>query len=208
MLELSGSGSPAQKAWTGESVCSHPRGVGARTKSAAKLTCFLERIPMRMIWFRACCVLAAVGSVLFVSGCSDRANSADASRARATTARIYTVAEETTRRRVQAAGSLFALEESTLSAEVEGRVEAVLADVGDTVKDGQPLIELDRQELQFEVDRQRGLVRQVRAQLGIGPNDPPPADSKKTRIRADARRQTSSTRSASMAAPRKCSKTT
>jgi RND family efflux transporter MFP subunit len=135
---------------------------------------------MRMIWFRARCVLAAVAPVVFVSGCSNgQANSAAASRDRATPAHVYTVAEETTRRRVQTVGSLFALEESTLSAEVEGRVDAVLADVGDTVKDGQPLIELDRQELQFEVDRQQGVVRQVRAQLGIGPGDPPPADSKK-----------------------------
>ena len=135
---------------------------------------------MRMIRFRVCCVLAAVVPVFFVSGCSNgHANSAEASKARTTPARIYTVAEETTRRRVQTVGSLFALEESTLSAEVEGRVDAVLADVGDTVKDGQPLIELDRQELQFEVDRQQGLVRQVRAQLGIGPGDPPPPDSKK-----------------------------
>jgi len=38
---------------------------------------------------------------------------------------------------------------------------------------------LDPQELQFEVDRQRGLVHQVRAQLGVGPNDPPPTDPKK-----------------------------
>ena len=135
---------------------------------------------MRMIWFRACCVLAAVGPVVFVSGCSNgQANSAEASRARATPAHIHTVVEETTRRRVQTVGSLFALEESTLSAEVEGRVEAVLADVGDTVKEGQPLIELDRQELQFEMDRQQGLARQVRAQLGIGPGDPPPADANK-----------------------------
>src|SRR4029077_13226014 len=37
----------------------------------------------------------------------------------------------------------------------------------------------DPRELQFEVDRQRGLVTQVRAQLGIGPNDPPPTDPKK-----------------------------
>ncbi len=93
--------------------------------------------------------------------------------------RVYTVAEETTQRRVQAVGSLYALEESTLSAQVEGRVAQVLADVGDTVKEGQPLILLDPQELQFEVDRQRGLVRQVRAQLGIGPDDPPPADPRK-----------------------------
>ena len=36
------------------------------------------------------------------------------------------------------------LEESTLSAEVEARVSKVLADVGETVKEGQPLILLDR----------------------------------------------------------------
>jgi len=66
-----------------------------------------------------------------------------------------------------------------LSAEVEGRVAQVLADVGDTVTEGQPLITLDQQELQYEVDRQHGLVRQVRAQLGVGPNEPPPADPRK-----------------------------
>jgi multidrug efflux pump subunit AcrA (membrane-fusion protein) len=93
-------------------------------------------------------------------------------------AHIYTVAEETTRRRVQAVGSLFPLEESTLSAEVEGRVSKVLADVGDTVKEGQALILLDERELQFEVERQQGLVRQVRAQLGLGPKDPAPRDAR------------------------------
>jgi membrane fusion protein, multidrug efflux system len=92
---------------------------------------------------------------------------------------FYTVTEEMTRRRIQAVGSLYALEESTLSSEVEGRVAEVLADVGDSVKEGQALIRLDPQELQFEVDRQRGIVTQVRAQLGIGPNDPPPTDPKK-----------------------------
>jgi len=92
---------------------------------------------------------------------------------------FYTVAEETARRRIQAVGSLYALEESTLSSQVEGRVAEVLADIGDTVKEGQPLVTIDPQELQFEVDRQRGIVTQVRAQLGIGPNDPPPTDPKK-----------------------------
>ena len=92
---------------------------------------------------------------------------------------FYTVAEETARRRIQAVGSLYALEESTLSSEVEGPVAEVLADVGDNVKEGQALIRLDPRELQFEVDRQRGIVTQVRAQLGIGPADPPPTDPKK-----------------------------
>ena len=92
---------------------------------------------------------------------------------------FYTVAEETARRRIQAVGSLYALEESTLSSEVEGRVDEVLADIGDNVREGQPLVRLDPRELQLEVDRQRGIVTQVRAQLGIGPNDPPPSDPKK-----------------------------
>jgi RND family efflux transporter MFP subunit len=98
---------------------------------------------------------------------------------RPTPVHLYTVAEEIAHRRVQAVGSLFALEESTLSAEVEARVSQVLADEGDAVKAGQPLILLDTQELQFEVERQRGIVQQVRAQLGIGPGDPLPTDPKK-----------------------------
>ena len=74
---------------------------------------------------------------------------------------------------------MFALEESTLSAQVEGRVDKVLVDVGDVVTESQPLVLLDPRELQFELERQQGIVKQVRAQLGIGPNDPPPTDPKK-----------------------------
>jgi RND family efflux transporter MFP subunit len=117
---------------------------------------------------------------LFAWGCSKTQPSSvlgDASHP--TPVQFYTVAEETARRRIQAVGSLYALEESILSSQVEGRVAEVLSDVGDNVKEGQALITIDPQELQFEVDRQRGLVTQVRAQLGIGPNDPPPADAKK-----------------------------
>jgi len=134
---------------------------------------------MRHFWFRASCVVSAAAALLPALGCSNSQANSGQGKGVATPARVYTVWEETTRRRVQAVGTLFALEESTLSAEVEGRVDSVLADVGDSVNEGQPLIELDRQELQFEVDRQQGIVRQVRAQLGIGPNDPPPADARK-----------------------------
>jgi RND family efflux transporter MFP subunit len=111
-------------------------------------------------------ILAVV--LLLACACSNlRTNSAAASRPRAVPAHIYTVTEDTAHRQVQAVGSLFPLEESTLSAEVDGRVSAVLADVGDTVQEGQPLIRLDERELRFEVERQQGLVRQVRAQLGL-----------------------------------------
>jgi len=128
---------------------------------------------------RFACLLA-LGVALLPAGCSrSQPSSVLGDAAHPVPVRLYTVAEETTQRRVQAVGSLYALEESTLSAQVEGRVTQVLADVGDTVADAQPLVVLDPLELQFELDRQRGLVSQVRAQLGIGPNDPPPADPKK-----------------------------
>jgi RND family efflux transporter MFP subunit len=124
-------------------------------------------------------MLVALATVL-AAGCSkSQSASVLGDAAHPTPVHFYTVAEETARRRIQAVGSLYAFEESILSSQVEGRVAEVLADVGDNVKEGQALITIDPQELQFEVDRQRGLVTQVRAQLGIGPNDPPPSDPKK-----------------------------
>ena len=131
-----------------------------------------------LIWVRqlALCLLAlTAGSFL---ACSN-SNRAAANNSKPVLVHVYTVAEETARRRVQAIGSLFALEESTLSAEVDGVVDQVLADVGDAVAAGQPLVVLDQRELQLDLDRQQGAVREVRAQLGIGPNQPPPADSGK-----------------------------
>jgi RND family efflux transporter MFP subunit len=119
-------------------------------------------------------------AMLLAVGCSKtQTSSVLGDAAHPTPVRLYTVAEESARRRIQAVGSLYAFEESILSSQVEGRVAEVLADVGDNVKEGQVLITIDPQELQFEVERQRGLVTQVRAQLGIGPNDPPPSDPKK-----------------------------
>src|SRR5438876_7412183 len=149
-----------------------------------------RRLPATVLWridrkqdFRRghnCLVPLVLLATVFAVGCSKtQTASVLGDAAHPTPVHFYTVAEETARRRIQAVGSLFAFEESILSSEVEGRVAEVLSDVGDTVKQGQPLITLDPKELQFEVDRQRGLVTQVRAQLGIGPNDPPPTDPKK-----------------------------
>src|SRR5919202_6120137 len=44
------------------------------------------------------------------------------------------------RRNVEAVGSLFPLEEVTVSSEVEGKVDEVLVDVGDRVESGQPIV--------------------------------------------------------------------
>ena len=123
-------------------------------------------------------LLVAIAAASLLFGCGKSTPSVLGDAAHPALVHVYTVAEETAQRRVQASGSLFPFEESIISAQVEGRISQVLADIGDSVKEGQPLIVLDPQELQFEVDRQRGIVRQVRAQLGINPGDPPPSDPK------------------------------
>ena len=151
----------------------------ARTGDSLRVPFCLNRKPESR-WETANFALAAAFVVLGVAGCSKGQPTrvlGDASHP--APVRFYTVAEETARRRIQAVGSLYALEESALSSEVEGRVDGVFADVGDSVREGQPLVRLDPRELQLEVDRQRGIVTQVRAQLGIGPNDPPPNDPKR-----------------------------
>ncbi|HZP64069.1 MAG TPA: efflux RND transporter periplasmic adaptor subunit [Terriglobales bacterium] len=124
-------------------------------------------------------VLVLAATTCLFACFSSSANSASANLSKPVPAHVYSVAEESTQRQVEAVGSLFPWEESALSSEVEARVAEVLADVGDNVKQGQPLVELDKQELQYAVDAQRGAVMQVRAQLGIGPNDPIPTDTRK-----------------------------
>src|SRR5581483_2123482 len=80
------------------------------------------------------CLLAAAACTIVAGGCSNsQGRSAKAGFSKPVPVHVYTVAEELTRRRIQAVGSLLALEESTLSAQVEGRVDKVLVDVGDTV---------------------------------------------------------------------------
>ncbi len=126
---------------------------------------------------RLCTGLAAASLALLAAGCSrDPSATARGDEANPIAVRTYTVQEEVVKRRVQATGSLFALEESTISAEVEARVEQVRVDVGDRVAQGQVLVSLSKQELQYEMDRQTAAVQQVRARLGVGPNDPLPRD--------------------------------
>lgn len=119
--------------------------------------------------------MAVAAGAWLQAGCSGSSSAKNAKAESGPVAvKTFTVVEETVKRRVQATGSLFALEESTISAEVEGRVERVLADVGDTVKAGQELVAIAKVELQLELDRQRAAVQQARARLGLGPADPLP----------------------------------
>src|SRR5207249_2659830 len=109
-------------------------------------------------------------STLVVSACS---NSVAGKRADAPTrdetvqVHAIPVKLQELRRNVESVGSLFALEEVTVSSEVEGKVDEVLTDVGDRVERGQPLVNVSTIELKLALDQQRALYAQARARLGI-----------------------------------------
>ena len=68
---------------------------------------------------------------------------------------------------VAANGELFAEEEATLGPKVPGRVAKLHVDLGDLVKAGQVLAELEKDDYEFRLRQAEALVSQTRARLGI-----------------------------------------
>ena len=94
----------------------------------------------------------------------------DAASARPVSVSVLQIAKKQIRRNVESVGSLFPLDEVTVSSEVEGRVEQVLVDVGDHVSAGQTIVKVVPTELQLTLDQQRATLQQARARLGLSDN--------------------------------------
>lgn len=90
-----------------------------------------------------------------------------ASASKPVSARVIQADLRAIRRNVESVGSLFPLEEVTVSSEVEGKVDQVLVDVGDRVSKGQAIVKVSPTELQLTLDQQRASMRQARARLGL-----------------------------------------
>ena len=88
-----------------------------------------------------------------------------------------TVKREDVRRTVSVSGTLAAENEVTVSSQAEGVVGRVLADLGDRVREGQPLVELDREKLQYNLDQQKAALARSLARYGATePGRLPPRD--------------------------------
>src|SRR5215475_1047574 len=97
----------------------------------------------RHISSRSVCLLAVIALLpLFVSYCardtSGKSPNVQTGGAQAKV-KILPVEQRQQQRVVEAVGSLFAYDEVVVSSEAEGRVEEVMADVGDRVGKGQAL---------------------------------------------------------------------
>ena len=109
--------------------------------------------------------------ILGSASCSKTSGKAvDGGSPRPISVRVLPVELKQTRRNVESVGSLFPLDEVTVSSEVEGRVEQVLVDVGDHVSAGQTIVKVVPTELQLTLDQQRASLQQARARLGLSEN--------------------------------------
>jgi len=90
---------------------------------------------------------------------------------------VQLVREDVVRRNVDVVGTLAAADEVVVSSEADGTVSRILADLGDRVQAGQPLVELDREKPQYSLDQQRAALARALARYGAAePGRLPPVE--------------------------------
>ncbi len=81
--------------------------------------------------------------------------------------RLVPVERISFQRSIDVSGSLLSLDQVRVSSEVDGVIKDVLIEIGQEVKAGQVLVQIDTRELQLAVDRAESALRQTEAQVGI-----------------------------------------
>ncbi|HWV39410.1 MAG TPA: efflux RND transporter periplasmic adaptor subunit [Vulgatibacter sp.] len=110
--------------------------------------------------------ISTIGTLLLAFGCSG--GKAPAARQSGPVQVQATVVQaERVEQVVELTGTLGGAEEVTVAAEVDGRVQKILADLGDRVDAGAPLLQLDAAELRFKVEQAESEYLQSLARLGI-----------------------------------------
>jgi RND family efflux transporter MFP subunit len=117
-------------------------------------------------------VLLIAGVAAGAAGCG-RAGTADAQSREGAPKRVATaiVAKDSVRRAVDVVGTLAAVDQVTISSEADGTVRRILADLGDRVKAGQVLVELDREKQQYTYEQQQAALARALAQYGASDAD-------------------------------------
>jgi multidrug efflux pump subunit AcrA (membrane-fusion protein) len=118
-----------------------------------------------------------LGFAVVATAACGRGGASEAREARVAAVKVAHVELVQIRREVEAVGTLAAQDETIVSAEVEARVARVIADLGDRVAAGAPLVALDAEKLQYRLDEQRAALDQARARYGAAAEgDLPPVE--------------------------------
>lgn len=105
--------------------------------------------------------------VLGSTACSRGPKAAEKKESGPVAVRVAKVTSRTVSRSVDTVGTLFPYDEAIISAEIEGRIEQVNADLGDSVKQGQILVKIGDEEQRYLVAQQEAQLRQSLERLGL-----------------------------------------
>jgi RND family efflux transporter MFP subunit len=124
--------------------------------------------------------------LLFIPACST-SNSENAHAQPVTPAPISVdaarVESRELQRSVEAVGTLDPNEEVTISNQVEGVVEKVFVDLGDAVRMGEVIAQLDTRELELNVHQQEAALQQELARVGLADPNAPFDENKTSQVR-------------------------
>jgi multidrug efflux pump subunit AcrA (membrane-fusion protein) len=81
---------------------------------------------------------------------------------------------------VEAVGTLFPIDEVIVSAEIEGRVDEVPADLGDSLQQGQVLVRISEEEQRYLVAQTEAQLRQALERLGLNSENDKVRDIRET----------------------------
>lgn len=140
-------------------------------------------------------VAASLWVLAATAACSkSTAVQARAGDAAPTAVQTQLVREDLVRRNVDIVGTLAAADEVVVSSETDGTVSHILADLGDRVQAGQPLIELDREKRQYSLDQQKASLARALATYGATDSGKlPPIEQTPDVKKADAELQQAKT---------------
>src|SRR5207244_4763468 len=79
--------------------------------------------------------------------------------------------QQSIKRSVELVGTLAAVDEVTISSEADGTVSRILADLGDRVRAGQPIIQLDSEKQRYNSDQMKASLARALAQSGAADPD-------------------------------------
>ena len=112
----------------------------------------------------------AVFLVLFscaLSGCAKKEEAVVKKNADVVDIQVATVSAHDTARVVETIGTLFPFDETVISAELDGRVDEVKADLGDTVRQGEVLVHISDEEQKYLVQQNEAQLRMSLERLGL-----------------------------------------
>src|SRR5262245_36899085 len=125
--------------------------------------------------------------LLFIPACSTSSSENAHTQANPTPAPISVEAAKVEtrelQRSVEAVGTLDPNEEVTISNQVEGVVEKVFVDLGDAVKVGEVIAQLDTRELELNVHQQDAALQQELARVGLADPNAPFDENKTSQVR-------------------------